>query len=62
MKAEVLWISNGGRLVVELPDHGALIRCQRATDTWDLVSIQQRESELSDMASKVWVYPYHRNQ
>ena len=34
MIAEVLWTPNGGRLVVELPDHGALIRCQRATDTF----------------------------
>lgn len=33
---EVLWTPNGGRLVVEvlLPDHGALIRCKKATDTF----------------------------
>ena len=34
MIVEVLWTPNGGRLVVELPDHGALIRCQNATDTF----------------------------
>lgn len=33
---EVLWTPNGGRLVVEvlLPDHGALIRCESAVDTF----------------------------
>ena len=31
---EVLWASNGGRLVVELPDCGVLIRCKKATDTF----------------------------
>ena len=31
---EVLWTPNGGRLVVELPSHGALIRCEQATDTF----------------------------
>jgi hypothetical protein len=34
MVVEVLWCPNGGRLVVELPDHGALIRCELATDTF----------------------------
>ena len=34
MRIEVLWTPNGGRLVVELPDHGALIRCELATDTF----------------------------
>ena len=34
MIVEVLWCPNGGRLVVELPDHGALIRCELATDTF----------------------------
>ena len=34
MLFEVLWTPNGGRLVVELPDHGALIRCEQATDTF----------------------------
>ena len=34
MIIEVLWTPNGGRLVVELPDHGALIRCELATDTF----------------------------
>lgn len=32
MIVEILWTSNGGRLVVELPDHGTLIRCELATD------------------------------
>ncbi len=34
MIVEVLWTPNGGRLVVELPDHGVLIRCEIATDTF----------------------------
>ena len=34
MIVEVLWTPNGGRLVVELPDYGALIRCEIATDTF----------------------------
>ena len=34
MIVEVLWTPNGGRLVVELPDHSALIRCRTATDTF----------------------------
>ena len=34
MIVEVLWTPNGGRLVVELPDHGVLIRCELATDTF----------------------------
>ena len=34
MIMEVLWTPNGGRLVVELPDYGVLIRCQSATDTF----------------------------
>ena len=34
MIVEVLWTPNGGRLIVELPDHGALIRCELATDTF----------------------------
>lgn len=34
MIVEILWTSNGGRLVVELPDHGTLIRCELATDTF----------------------------
>ena len=31
---EVLWASDGGRLVVELPDDGTLIRCRTAVDTF----------------------------
>ena len=34
MILEVLWCPNGGRLVVELPDYGTLIRCELATDTF----------------------------
>ena len=34
MKTEVLWTPNGGRLVVELPEHGALIRCETAIKTF----------------------------
>ena len=34
MVVEVLWTPNRGRLVVELPDHGTLIRCEQATDTF----------------------------
>ena len=36
MNVEVLWTPNGGRLVValQLPDHGVLIRCEKATDTF----------------------------
>lgn len=37
MRAEVLWTPNGGRLVVELPDHGALIRCELATEECSIV-------------------------
>ena len=39
-----------------------LNKALRETDTWNLVSIQRRASELSDTAAKVWIYPYPRGQ
>ena len=50
-----------------MPTHGFqysplhLNKTLRETDTWNLVSIQQRASELSNIAAKVWIYPYPRN-
>ena len=55
MIVEVLWTPNGGRLVVELPDHGVLIRCELATDTFvevikriDIEKVKELEIMVGD--------------
>ena len=55
MVVEVLWTPNGGRLVVELPDYGVLIRCAIATDTF--VEVIKRSSYLSDEDDEVYTGP-----